>query len=337
LKIIVADNSGFCFGVTKAVSTAYDSITRDGNIYTLGPIIHNDQVVNELEKRGVKKLSSIESLNENDTIIIRSHGVSKDTIKNLQEKNVKIIDATCPYVENIHKKVEDYSIRGYQVIIIGDPEHPEVIGINGWCNYSAVIIQEPDEVKNLKSYHRICVVAQTTITIERWKKALYGLLDIAKEAVIFNTICSATQQRQKSAEEMAKECDVVIVLGGYNSSNTKKLVEICNSYCPNTYHVENINEFDIQKIKNAGTVGITAGASTPDWIIKEAIEKMDNIKDTKEIGEESLMNDEKDLMMSEYEKTFVRLSAGDIVKGKIIYVNDEEASVDVGYKAEHAQ
>ncbi|KPU44856.1 hypothetical protein OXPF_13340 [Oxobacter pfennigii] len=328
MNIIVADYSGFCFGVKNAVSTVYKTTNdKGGRIYTYGPIIHNSTVVNELEQKGIIALPSIEDLKENDTVIIRSHGVSKEVIGTLRDKKVDIVDATCPYVEYIHKKVEEYYNKNYQIIIVGDPAHPEVHGINGWCDNSAVIVNSEEEINNLPKYPKICVVSQTTMNSDKWALMVPLILKISKEIIVFNTICTATEQRQKSAEEIAKKSDSLIVLGGYNSSNTKKLVEICKKYCDKTYHIETINEMDVEKIKNVKTLGITAGASTPDWIIKEAIDKMSDLTN---INEE---NNEQNIM-DEYEKTFKKISQGDIVKGKIIYVNDDEASVDIGYKAD---
>lgn len=328
MEIIVADYSGFCFGVKNAVSTAYDLQNHNGRVFTYGPIIHNDTVVKELEQKGIRQLESPDELLEGDTVIIRSHGVSEEVLNSLKNKKVNIVNATCPYVTNIHRKVQEYFNKGYGIVIVGDPDHPEVQGINGWCGNAASIIHSIDEAIELKLSPRSCVVAQTTMNIKRWKDIVTCLLDKSRELIVFNTICSATEQRQKAAQELAKKCDAVIVLGGHASSNTKKLAEICSQYCSETYHVENINEISTDKLKNIKTLGITAGASTPDWIIKEAIEKMENLKNTnEEITEQNSL-------MSEYEKTFVRLQAGDVVSGRIIYATDDEATVDIGYKAD---
>lgn len=328
MKVIVADYSGFCFGVKKAVSTAYDASTDKGRIFTYGPIIHNGTVVKELELKGVRQLELNDDLKENDTVIIRSHGVPKQVIDSLYNKKVNIIDATCPYVENIHKIVEEYYHKDYQIIIAGDPNHPEIQGVNGWCDDTAIIINLAEESKNIKVYGKICIVAQTTLNIYKWKEIVLSLLEKSRELVVFNTICNATAQRQKSAEELAKISDAVVVLGGYNSSNTKKLVEICSEHCTKTYHVENINELDTEKLQGVNILGITAGASTPDWIIKEAIDKMDNCENT---TDEKV---EQSSFIDEYEKTLIRLHTGDVVRGRIIYVNDDEATVDLGYKAD---
>lgn len=331
MEIIVADYSGFCFGVKNAVSTAYNIGNKYGRVFTYGPIIHNSTVVNELEQKGIVQLNSMEDLKKGDTVIIRSHGVSKDIIDTLEKKDVKIINATCPYVNNIQRIVNEYYKKNYSIVIIGDRDHPEVQGTNSWCDNSAIIINNVEDAKNLEGQSKLCIVAQTTMHIDRWKSILCSLLDKSKELVIFNTICSATEQRQKAARELAQKCDSVIVLGGLNSSNTRKLVEICREFCPRTYHVESINELNMDKLEGVKILGISAGASTPDWIIKEAIDKMDNLKNTNEEYNEQI---EQSSLMSEYEKTFIRLHTGDIVKGRIIYTTDDEATVDVGYKAD---
>lgn len=329
MEIVLSDYSGFCFGVKNAVSTAVNMENCSGQIFTYGPIIHNSMVVNELaEKRGISPLKSMEDLNEGDTVIIRSHGVSKQVMDSLIEKKVKIVNATCPYVSYIQKMVSEYYGKGYGIVIVGDPKHPEVQGINGWCDNTAEIINSTEEAEAFRMSSKLCIVGQTTMNIGRWKNILSFLLDKSKELVIFNTICNATEQRQKAAQELAKKCDAVIVLGDVNSSNTRKLVEICSEYCPKTYHVERIGELGNDKLNGVETLGITAGASTPDWIIKEAIDKMDNLKNTNE------ENISQDSLMSEYEKTFIRLHSGDVVRGRIIYVTDDEATVDIGYKAD---
>jgi len=278
MKIItLAESAGFCFGVKRAVDTALEIKEKCNNkIYTLGPLIHNNDVVNFLKKNLIYpiELEDIKSLDEHDTIIIRSHGVSEETLNILNKTNLNIIDATCPYVENIHKKVKKYYDLGYHIIIVGDKDHPEVIGINGWCNDSAVILKSGMNIGNISS--KVCVVAQTTERQVTWENVLNGIIKTSKEIVAFNTICSATEVRQKSAEELSKKVDVMVVIGGFNSSNTTKLYEICKKNCESTIHVENLlgipDEFI--KDKNVKSIGVTAGASTPDWIIKEAILKM---------------------------------------------------------------
>ena len=280
MKIItLADSAGFCFGVKRAVDTALNMKKKYNNeIYTLGPLIHNNDVVHFLKENLIFpiELDNIESLKENDTIIIRSHGVSQQTLNVLKKNKLNIIDATCPYVENIHKKVKKYYDLGYSIIIVGDKNHPEVIGINGWCNDSASIFKSGVPISNIPN--KVCVVSQTTERQSTWEEVLSKVIKTSKEIVAFNTICSATEVRQKSAEELSTKVDAMVVIGGFNSSNTTKLYEICKKNCENTVHVENLLGIPDEFIKdiNFKSIGVTAGASTPDWIINEAIIKMNS-------------------------------------------------------------
>jgi len=285
MKIItLADSAGFCFGVKRAVDTALNMKEKyKTEIYTLGPLIHNNDVVDFLKENLIFpiELENIKSLKENDVIIIRSHGVSEEALNILKKNKLNIIDATCPYVENIHKKVKKYYDLGYSIIIVGDKNHPEVIGINGWCNDSGCIVKSGVELGSISS--KVCVVAQTTERQATWEDVLTKIIKTSKEIVAFNTICSATEVRQKSAEELSKKVDAMVVIGGFNSSNTTKLYEICKKNCENTVHVENLLGIPDEFIKGVKfkNIGVTAGASTPDWIIKEAITKMNS--DTPEI------------------------------------------------------
>jgi (E)-4-hydroxy-3-methyl-but-2-enyl pyrophosphate reductase len=279
--ITLADSAGFCFGVKRAVDKALSIKENcDNEIYTLGPLIHNNDVVDFLKEKMIfpVEIQNISSLKENDTIIIRSHGVSEETLSLLKNTNLKIVDATCPYVESIHKKVKKYYNLGYSIIIVGDDNHPEVIGINGWCNNSAIIVKSGGELSNISN--KVCVVSQTTERQATWEDVLSVIIKKSKEIVAFNTICSATEVRQKSAEELSRKVDAMLVIGGFNSSNTTKLYEICKKNCKNTVHIENITGIpdEFIKDKNIKNIGVTAGASTPDFIIKEAISNMnDNI------------------------------------------------------------
>lgn len=279
--ITLADSAGFCFGVKRAVDTALKMKDKyKSEIYTLGPLIHNNDVVDFLKENLIFpiELDNIDSLKENDTIIIRSHGVSEEALNILKKHKLNIIDATCPYVENIHKKVKKYYDLGYSIIIVGDENHPEVIGINGWCNDSALILKSGDST--FKIPNKVCVVSQTTERQATWEEVLTKVIKTSKEIVAFNTICSATEVRQKSAEELSTKVDAMVVIGGFNSSNTTKLYEICKKNCENTVHVENLLGIPDEFIKDANfkNIGVTAGASTPDWIIKEAIIKMNSDK-----------------------------------------------------------
>ena len=273
-KVVLAKNAGFCFGVQRAVEESL-KIQKEYNkkIYTLGPLIHNNDVVNYLEKNNIFaiEMNDVDNLASDDIIVIRSHGVSKSVIDTLSTKGLTIINATCPFVTNIQKKVDKYSREGYTIAILGDENHPEVIGINGWCNNEAIITKNGEFVDKVPN--KVCVVSQTTEKQENWTRTITNLSSNIKELLAFNTICAATEVRQKSVQELSNESDLMIVVGGKNSSNTTKLYEIARKNCKNTIHIENCNELteDIVFNENFKLVGITAGASTPDWIINEVI------------------------------------------------------------------
>lgn len=275
-EIIRANNSGFCFGVERAVKQSFDFISPQGKVVTLGPLIHNKDVTQKLANKGIHEISmeDIPNLMKEDTVIIRTHGVAMAVYDELKEQGVSIVDLTCPYVINIQKKVKLYHDKGYKIVILGDEHHPEVVGINGYCNNSAYITKSGEIDFPMKG--KICVVAQTTEKQSNWVNLITNIAETAKEFVAFNTICKATEDRQKSAEEISREVDAMIVIGGRTSSNTTKLYEICKKNCSLTFHIENAGELDEikEKIKNAVRVGITAGASTPEWIIKEAMENL---------------------------------------------------------------
>ncbi|MGL5822591.1 MAG: 4-hydroxy-3-methylbut-2-enyl diphosphate reductase [Sarcina sp.] len=276
-KVILAENAGFCFGVKRAVDETLKTREESNKkIYTLGPLIHNKDVVNNLKKKEINaiEMSDINSLEKNDIVVIRSHGVKENVLTTLNQKGLVINNATCPYVTNIHKKVKEYYEKGYQIIILGDKNHPEVIGINGWCDDSAIIITANDEVATFPK--KVCVVSQTTEKKENWNKIMQKIVNSSKEIVAFNTICAATDERQSSAEKISKEADMIIVIGGKNSSNTTKLYEICKKNCKHTYHIENSSDLTEEMINfDCNLVGITAGASTPDYIINEVIKTLE--------------------------------------------------------------
>lgn len=327
-EILLANKAGFCFGVKRAVDSAL-SLKEKYNkpIYTLGPLIHNNDVVKFLKEREIYSvnLEDIESLNPEDVIIIRSHGVPKEVIEKLKAHNLIIENATCPYVSNIQQKVEKYYDEGYNILIVGDENHPEVIGINGWCNNSAIISKDGENLEGIP--RKVCVVSQTTEKQSNWIKVLNKIVAISKEIVAFNTICSATEVRQKSAEEISNDVDAMIIIGGYNSSNTTKLYEICKNNCEKTYHVENLQgiPLDILQDDKINKIGVTAGASTPDWIIKEAIEKM---KD-----EKNLNKDEMDLY-NQYSNDNTQIAVGKVLEGEVFKVNEKEAYLTIGAKSE---
>ncbi len=288
MKIIVAKNAGFCFGVRRAVEAVYDHLDKAEKLYTYGPIIHNPEVVEELKDKGVIVEDNIDNI-DSGTVIIRSHGVPEQVYKHMTGKGLNIVDATCPYVKRVHNLVKEYHSQGYAVIIVGEKEHPEVIGINGWCNNEAFIVNDEAEAQKLPSLHKACIVAQTTMIQKKWDAILKIIHEKVEQPEVFNTICGTTSTRQMEAESIAKMADVMIVIGGKNSSNTKKLYSICKTHCDKTFAVETAKDIDISLFDPGDVVGITAGASTPDWIIKEVIEKMNKaneLEKAKHISEE---------------------------------------------------
>ena len=290
MKVIKAKTAGFCFGVKRAVDTVYKQVdTKCGQIYTYGPIIHNEEVVKDLEQKGVIVLRSEEELDtlERGTVIIRSHGVAKDVYDRLESKKIQIVDATCPFVKKIHnivqkhscllytspspRDVQKHSEMGENIIIIGNPEHPEVQGIKGWAGDHVEVFQTKEEAENYSCEQgkKICIVAQTTFNYNKFKELVEILEKKSYDVSVLNTICNATKERQTEAESIAESVDAMIVIGDKHSSNTQKLVEICRKACDNTYYIQTLDDLDLNQLGSVETVGITAGASTPNNIIEE--------------------------------------------------------------------
>jgi 4-hydroxy-3-methylbut-2-enyl diphosphate reductase len=334
LEIIVAKSAGFCFGVSNAVKTVNNLLEKQKEpIYTYGPIIHNTQVVDLLASKGVKKINDIDQATPNGHIVIRAHGVTPEIYKKILDKGLILEDATCPYVKKIHNLVREKSEEGYKIIIVGDKNHPEVIGINGWCNNKAYIADTVEDIEGLEpSDEKVCVVAQTTITKEKWVKITTELKKKFKNLLEFDTICSATSRRQNEAEEIAKHVDMMIIIGGKSSSNTQKLYDICKKHCNLTYKIETSGDLPPVDIKKIKKVGISAGASTPDWVIEEVIKKMSELN--KQGMVDILEKDGEIDFANAFESSFVRIQAGETVKGKIIGFNSNEVFVDLGYKAD---
>ncbi|WP_050607507.1 bifunctional 4-hydroxy-3-methylbut-2-enyl diphosphate reductase/30S ribosomal protein S1 [Clostridium niameyense] len=328
MNIILADKAGFCFGVKRAVEETLKSNNKYKKvIYTLGPLIHNSDVVNNLKEKNILpiEIEDIHKLEKGETIIIRSHGVPLDVINYLKERELNIVDTTCPHVSTIQHKAEKYYNLGYQIVIVGDKKHPEVIGINGWCNNSAIISKDGSNIDSLE--RKVCVLCQTTEKEENWRRVLQVVIEKSKEIVAFNTICNATVVRQQAAKDISKKVDKMVVIGGKNSSNTTKLYEICKANCKDTIHVENAKEIPEYIYKDDVTIGVTAGASTPDWIIKEAILKMNK----EELNVEQLSQEE---MMDYMEQNEQKIVVGKVVTGKIISLSQEGVLVDLNYKSE---
>ncbi|WFD12134.1 4-hydroxy-3-methylbut-2-enyl diphosphate reductase [Tepidibacter hydrothermalis] len=279
MKFKIADYAGFCFGVQRAMDMAWEELEtmNDDEVYSLGPLIHNKQAVKVYEDKGLNVVDDLDKVNEKSKIIIRSHGVSKDIYRNAVDKNLKVIDATCPFVKKIQDIANEYYNKGYKIIIVGDKSHPEVVGINGWCNNEAITIKNIEDLSEIpRNYKKYCVVAQTTINLNMYKEISEKLKNILEDVIVHNTICLATRDRQKSASQLSKEVDCMIVIGGKHSSNTQKLVKICEENVE-TYHIETVSDLHAYDIKKYSFVGITAGASTPSWIIEDVIKFIKNI------------------------------------------------------------
>nr|WP_300004487.1 bifunctional 4-hydroxy-3-methylbut-2-enyl diphosphate reductase/30S ribosomal protein S1 [Tissierella sp.] len=320
MDIIIAEHSGFCFGVKRAVNKAESSLENaTGRVFSYGPLIHNKQVVDDLKDRGLDKVENIKEA-ENAIMVIRSHGITKLEIEKMEDFNIEIIDGTCPYVKSVHKIVEEYSNKGYNIVIIGDKYHAEVIGINGWCNNSAFIVNSIEDIKRMPELEKVCLVSQTTNTFEKFQELSQEIINQVPVVEVFNTICSATTKRQDATMKLAKEVEAMVVIGGYNSSNTLKLKEISEKFCKNVFHIETIEDLYLQKVSNFNKIGVTAGASTPDWIIKEAVYKMDNFNDNE--------------MMEAIENSFTRIHKGEIVTGEVLFVTDNEVMVNINYKSD---
>ena len=274
MEVIVAKTAGFCFGVKRAVEQVYEQIEKaDRPVYTFGPIIHNEQVVEDLAAKGVQVIETEEELDKvrDAIVIIRSHGVGKHIYDMLEKNGVTVVDATCPFVKKIHRIVQEQQAAGRRVIIVGNPDHPEVQGIRGWGDSSTLVIENPEQIENLPDFtkEKLCIVSQTTFNYNKFQDLVEKFEKKGYDILVLNTICNATQERQVEAKRIASEVDAMIVIGGRNSSNTQKLYEICRKECKNTYFIQTLGDFNPECVNSVRSVGITAGASTPNQIIEE--------------------------------------------------------------------
>ena len=399
--IILAEHAGFCFGVKRAVDAVEAHIGE--NIATLGPLIHNEDVVRSLESRGVRCIRHVEDAQPGTTVVIRSHGAAPEVYQALKNHGIEYIDATCPFVKRIHERVRKAAELQQPVIIIGEKGHPEVIGTIGWAGKGAMTVYSDEEVIALPHINEAVVVAQTTITQDKWKHMLSSLESRIDHIIPFMSICSATQLRQQEAAQISKKADTMIVVGGLSSSNTRKLFELCREHCENVYHIEHKSELLLEKMCLGDIIGIVAGASTPDTMIREVFDYMienekvlpingeeipgqetaasdvadisggaeevsaenepavaqestqEEIEETAEAANDSDVMDatlkdvateteeapavaekpatEKDEFLEGLEKV-VRLKKGQVVKGNIVQITDEDVCVNIGYKSD---
>ena len=282
MQVVLAESAGFCFGVKRAVELVYREAKKHKiPVYTFGPIIHNEEVVEDLERKGVHAVKDMEELSglPKGVLVIRSHVISREIKEEIQGLGFQIVDATCPFVLKIHKIVEEYSKKGYHVLIIGNDSHPEVEGIKGWSLADrTTVLQTREEAEkfSLSPGEKVCIVSQTTFNYNKFQELVEIIQKKGYDILVLNTICNATEVRQKEAAEIAGRVDAMIVIGGRQSSNTQKLFEICKKECENTYYIQTLEDLDKKKFRSIDNVGITAGASTPNKIIEEVSENVRN-------------------------------------------------------------
>lgn len=276
MEIIVAKNSGLCYGVKRALNLAKETRhERNGNVLTLGDLIHNPRVIVDLKKQGIHSIENLNALKKG-TIIIRSHGISPEVYESLEEKNMEIVDATCPIVKRIQKLVGILAENKEEIIIVGNKDHPEIKGLIGFSQERGIIVENEIQIKHLPHKKKRAVLAQSTQDLYIFGKIVTALIEKTVELRVYNTICHSTQTRQKSTSELASQVDTLFIVGGKNSSNTQKLYQISRRILPKTYFVENAEQITPEMLKRAKKIGISGGASTPHEAIQEAVEKIKN-------------------------------------------------------------
>lgn len=339
MKITKAETAGFCFGVNRAVNMVYDLLEEGKKVCTLGPIIHNPQLVAELEGRGVRIVSSPEEVKEGETLVIRSHGVEKSVYDKAYNLGVEVADATCPFVAKIHKIVAENSAKGAVTIIAGDKDHQEVKGIIGHCLGEYFVVASEEELdavlenEKIISENNLIFVSQTTFNAQIWEKLQKKLKKLYTNAKIFDTICNATSLRQSEADKLSKLSDAIIVIGGRHSSNTAKLYSVCKHNCDKTFLIETASELCFDSLKDCRNIGVVAGASTPAGIIKEVIDTMmENLQPTEEQVEETAVQKTFEEMTDEeaFEASLSGLTGDQKVEGIVVAVNPTEITVDIG-------
>ena len=325
MEIILAKSAGFCFGVQRAVDMAYEQAGHR-EVYTFGPIIHNEEVIEDLKSKGVNIIEDLDELEGKSdcTVVIRSHGVEKKVYDDLNSRGIHVVDATCPFVKKIHNIVKNDSEAGRVIIIVGDPNHQEVKGIVGWCSGEVHVVDSEEGVLSLidvlsDDSREISVVSQTTFNLNKFNNIVDIIRNKLYNVNVYETICNATAVRQKEAKEIASRVDAMIVIGGRNSSNTQKLYDISKKECENTYYIQTLVDLDLTTFESVSRVGITAGASTPNYIIKEVHSSMAELS-----FEQMLENDE----------SKVSIRQGELVDGTVIDVKPDEIVVDIKYKSD---
>jgi len=324
-EVIIAEHSGFCFGVKQAIDKTENALIEKSAVYSRGPIIHNQSVISELSGKGLKIVDFIDEIPDGACLIVRSHGEPKEFYDEANKKNAEIIDTTCPFVAKIHRVVNEEKEEGRVIVVVGDRSHPEVKGINGWCDNSAVIINSVEEALGI-SGENILLIAQTT-TNEGFFFDIAKILKEKNDVEIENTICNASKKRQNSCEETAKMCDMMLVIGSKKSSNSVKLFEIAKKHCKKCCFIENIKDLPLKEVEKYNKIGIAAGASTPERVIKEVIAGMSEV-----IANENREANQMEDLMDEIEKSLRLPRGGEIISGTIIQITDREIVVNLGCK-----
>ncbi|MCD1147132.1 bifunctional 4-hydroxy-3-methylbut-2-enyl diphosphate reductase/30S ribosomal protein S1 [Peptoniphilus sp. KCTC 25270] len=326
MEILLSECYGFCGGVKRAVQLAFDTAEKETQVKIIGELVHNASVVEELSSLGVEQISPRDAI-ENSVVITRSHGIEKQEKEKLIATGNTVVDTTCPHVIKIQKIVEEATEENVPVILVGKKDHPEILAIKSYGKENVFVVSHEDEINSLNfdQFSKIVVVSQTTNPINLLNRVEVRLKEVfTGEILLYNTICKATKDRQEACRVLAKTVDCMLVIGGKNSANTKKLVEIASEYCEHVFHIQTINELDLRPLKKFNKIGITAGASTPDSVIKEAVSRMENLNRDE-------MNNE---MMEAIENSFTRVRRGEIVEGEVLYVTDNEVMVNINYRAD---
>lgn len=333
MKITVAKSAGFCFGVDRAVQMVFDLLDQGKQVYTLGPIIHNPQIVEELEGRGVQIVDSPDEVPTDGTVVIRSHGIPPVVQGMIGERELDCTDATCPFVRKIHRIVSQASKEGQTVLIAGDAKHPEIQGVVGYCKEPPYIFHNTEELTKLLREHpelsnkSVCVIAQTTFSVDEWGNCLQILKKVCTNPTVFDTICNATVQRQSEAWELSQTSDLMLVIGGKHSSNTAKLRDVCAQNCT-TYLIEQVGELPLDALKKAVSIGITAGASTPASIIKEVLDTMTEFIEGADLEQDYAESNFEEML----EESLKSLNTDEKVRGVVVGIAPNEIYVDVGRK-----
>ncbi len=368
MEILVAKNAGFCFGVKRAIDIAIQTVEdAQGPVFTLGPLIHNEREVERLSSRGIRVIDSLEEVDSGDVLVIRSHGLSPKTIDQANAKGLKVVDATCPFVKKAQRLAEMMTKEGYTLFIVGDKDHPEVNALMGYADGKGIVVGDPGLLDDLGYVEKAGVLTQTTQSVKNLHKVVDILLTKCRELRLFNTICTATENRQKTALDMAEEVEAMVVVGGKNSANTTRLAALCRSAGIPSYHIEGAQELRAEWFANLKTVGVTAGASTPNWIIEEVIGRMKDLAEEKVLetevqredeeitSDEQIQKEDEEVISDEVveeasteeqvaeedtesvlqQGDFKLVAPGDIVTGTVVsVVSDGSVLVDIGYKSE---